>query len=486
MFSYQSHKKGKRLDRMRFFCWQNFSLFSLIFVFITGCAGSSSNSPTAKLTATATSGSSSPTATATAVAATPAGDWYTYHYDQKRTGYVQTAPDAQQFTKAWNVKLDGAVYAEPLVVKGNVIVATENDTLYALSPDNGSVIWQRNVGKPVKQSTLPCGDIDPLGITGTPVYDPATGLIFAVAEIEGPQHILIGIDASNGEVKLRRVVDIAEMEIKVHQQRAALALGNGMVYIAYGGLAGDCGNYKGTIIASRTDGTGNLLSYRIPTGREGGIWAPAGPAIDDQGKVYVAVGNGESTSGSWDHSDSVLRLSADLKLEDGFAPTEWADENSRDADLGSMGPLLLPDKLIFIAGKASTGFLLHANALHGVGGEIARANVCSSQSMGGGAVVGLQILDPCRSGIRSFTVVNGSKLQASWTNSSITQSPIVGNHTVYGFDDGGTLYAVDLTSGVVRTKIALSATLPHFATPTLSNNHIFVGTMNGVLAVTLA
>src|SRR6185369_7951361 len=102
------------------------------------------------------------------------------------------------------------------------------------------------------------------GITGTPVYDSTSGLVFAVAEVSGPAHLLIGVEVRTGEIKVRRSADVEGMEPAPHQQRAALTLSEGMVYIAYGGLFGDCGNYQGTVIASRTDGSGDLLSYRVP------------------------------------------------------------------------------------------------------------------------------------------------------------------------------------------------------------------------------
>src|SRR2546423_1325819 len=125
-------------------------------------------------------------------------------------------------------------------------------------------------------SPLPCGNSDPLGIPGPPVYDPATNLGFAVAEVSGPEHILVGVNADTGQVQVRRVADPAGMETAPHQQRSALTLSNGMVYIAYGGLFGDCGNYHGWVVASRTDGQGPMLSYQVPTTREGGIWAASG------------------------------------------------------------------------------------------------------------------------------------------------------------------------------------------------------------------
>jgi hypothetical protein len=93
-----------------------------------------------------------------------------------RTGNDPSFPTfAGSLAAGWSTALDGAVYAEPLVVHGTVIVATENDSVYSLDPANGSVLWRQHLGTPVRLSTLPCGNIDPLGITGTPAFDPATG-----------------------------------------------------------------------------------------------------------------------------------------------------------------------------------------------------------------------------------------------------------------------------------------------------------------------
>jgi outer membrane protein assembly factor BamB len=412
-------------------------------------------------------------------------DWTTYHLNNARTGSVANAPDPHQLTRAWNMQLDGAVYAEPLVIGGRVIVATEGDSLYALDSHTGQVQWHTNVGTPVPLSTLPCGNVDPLGITGTPVYDPATGLVFAVAEIQGPAHILVGVDVATGQVRVRRSVDIPAMEPRVHQQRSALALYQSMVYVAYGGLYGDCGNYHGTVVASRTDGSGPLLSYQVPTPREGGIWAPSGPAIDDQGHIYVAVGNGATTQGDWDHSDSILRLSPTLSLEDGFAPTQWQQENATDSDLGSMGPILLPGGLIFADGKGGQGYLLHANALGGVGGQAKVEDIC--RAYGGGAASGSQVFVPCVDGLQEVLVGPGTSLNLGWkAPGNINGSPIVGGHTVYLLDPaGGTLYALDIANGNARAMLSVGAA-SRFATPTLSGNQVFVGTLTGVVAATIS
>jgi outer membrane protein assembly factor BamB len=409
-------------------------------------------------------------------------DWTMYHDNNARSGFVAGVPDPTGLTSLWKQPLDGAVYAEPLVVDGQVIVATENDTLYALDARTGRVQWHTSVGTPVPLSDLPCGNIDPLGITGTPVYDPQTGLVYAVAEIQGPGHILVGVDVKTGHIKVRRLVDPPGMNPQAHQQRAALALSGDRVYIAFGGLYGDCGNYHGWVVASRTDGAGALLTYQVPTTREGGIWAPAGPVIDAQGNLYVSVGNGEATQGDWDHSDSILRLSPTLQLEDGFAPRSWQSDNASDSDLGSMGPVLLPNGLIYADGKSGQGYLLRADHLGGVGGQIQTTSQCSAY--GGAAVSGLSLFIPCSEGLRQLQLEAGTHLVPGWrAPQQVTGSPVIGGQTVYSLDPGGgVLYALNAATGEVRATRSVGAT-SRFATPTLSQGSIFIGTLTGIVAV---
>jgi outer membrane protein assembly factor BamB len=412
-----------------------------------------------------------------------AGDWTTYHRDNARTGYLAGLADPGRLNRAWSAQLDGAVYGEPLMVGGRVLVATEADSLYALAISSGRVLWRTHVGEPVPLSELPCGNIDPLGITGTPVYDPATGLVFAVAEVTGPAHVLVGVDARSGQVRVRRPVDPPGADPVPHQQRAALALSQGRVYVAFGGLFGDCGDYRGRVVASSTDGRGPLLAFQVPTRREAGIWGASGPAVDARGQVYVSVGNGAATGGEWDRSDSVLRLSPDLRLQDGFAPRQWPADNAADADLGSMGPLLLPGGLVFVAGKSGLGYLLRAGDLGGVGGELVERSVCAA--FGGAAAVGSTVFVPCSDGLRQLSAGPGARLQLGWrAPAAVTGSPAVGGHTVYSLDPaGGTLYALDAARGTVRASAQVGQT-SRFATPTLAGGLVLVGTLSGVTALT--
>lgn len=457
----------------------------LLLVILSACSGGLTGSTpqvTPTITSLALTPPAQPTVQPTRVT-TDSTDWTTYHRDNLRTGYIASTPDPHSLSTAWRMQLDGAVYAEPLVVGKHVIVATEGDSLYALDPTTGSVQWHTNVGSPVPLSTLPCGNIDPLGITGTPVYDPATGLVFAVAEVSGPSHILVGIDVANGQVKVRRLVDTDGMDPRAHQERGALTLANGMVYIPYGGLDGDCSDYIGRVVASRTDGQGALLVYRVPTPREGGIWTPPGASADAAGNIYVSVGNGAITGGQWDHSDSVLKLSPTLHLEDAFAPTSWGDENANDQDLGSQGPVLLPNNFILAAGKSGKAYVLRANALGGIGGQVDVQDVCAS--FGGAASVGSTAFIPCTDGVRQISVDASGHMHQGWQASGgIASSPVVGGHTLYSLSNGK-IYALNLANGQVVTSLDVGQA-NRFATPTISGSRILVGTLTGITAVEIA
>ncbi|WP_052889900.1 PQQ-binding-like beta-propeller repeat protein [Thermogemmatispora carboxidivorans] len=459
-------------------------LVALLLCLLAACGG---NTTGGTATPTVASSPSLPLPTPTASAAVTGGgsDWTTYHRDNTRSGYIAGVPDPVRLVSLWTTHLDGAVYAEPLVVHGRVIVATEGDSLYALNASNGNVLWHTRVGTPVPLAALPCGNIDPLGITGTPVYDPATNLIFAVAEVSGPRHMLVGVDADSGVLKFSRSVDPPGADPQVHQQRAALALANGRIYIAYGGLYGDCGDYRGRVVAvPTTNPQAAMLTFTVPTPREGGIWAPAGPAVAASGNIYVSVGNGAVTSGDWDHSDSVLRLSPTLQLEDGFAPTQWASDNAADLDLSSLGPVLLPNGLLFIAGKSGIAYLLRANALGGVGGQLQEQRLCDAY--GGAARVDNVIYLPCSLGVLQVTIAGGPRMVRGWqAPANINGSPIVGGNTVYVVDRTGALYALNRQTGAVRARLSIEPT-SRFATPTLMGRTLLIGTMSGVVAVGIA
>src|ERR1700761_2435235 len=320
----------------------------------------------------------------------PTASWPAFDQNAARTGAAPGLPAAGKLSTAWTAKLDGAVYGQPLVVGGEVIAATENNSLYALSKTTGKLIWRKHVGAPGAQSQLNgCGDISPLGITGTPVYDGANGLVYAVAEISGYHHMLVGLSATTGAVKLHRYLDdpTASNQPAYNQQRPALTIDQGRVYAAFGGLAGDCGAYQGSVVGAPLTGNGALVRWRVPTSREGAIWGTGGPVVGPQGDLWVSVGNGAAGAGkSYDGSDSVTMLSPALQRVSYFAPSTWAADNDKDLDLGSTQPARVSGGAVFVIGKRGVGYLLSSAKPGGIGGQLAQQSICTA--FGAAAVSG--------------------------------------------------------------------------------------------------
>ena len=410
--------------------------------------------------------------------------WAGYHGGPLRYGRAATMPQAHGPLRiVKRLHLDGAVYASPLVIRGTMIVATENDTVYAFGP-RLRLKWKRHLGSPSPQSQRPCGDIDPLGITGTPVYDAGEDAVFVAPEIGGnpPHHQLVKLSARTGKVLWKRTVDFPGVDPAAMQQRGALALGRGRVYVAFGGLDGDCGHYKGRVIGLLASTGGRPVEYTVPTAREAGIWTPPGPTVDRHGHLYVAVGNGASVAGDrYDHSDSVLELSPGMKLESSFSPRSWPTDNANDRDLGSQGPALV-GKWVFIDGKGGLAYVLRRDHLGGVGGQVVVRPLCASY--GGTAVRNQTVYVPCSDGLRAVRIGSRGHIQMLWhASSSITGSPVVGGGRVWSLDpDTGVLHALGLAHGRSRRAIAVGAT-SRFATPAIYGPEVFVPTLGGLTVV---
>jgi hypothetical protein len=333
----------------------------------------------------------------------------------------------------------------------------------------------------------PCGNIDPLGITSTPVVDAAANEVFVAAEVRVGSstvaHQLFGINLTSGAMIVNGAgLDPPGITVAAHQQRAALALGNGRVYVGFGGLAGDCGQYNGWIVSLLENGTG-FVSFRVPTAREGAIWGTSGPAVDVTGNVYVSTGNGSQTNpaGPYDGSDSVIKLTPTLQELSLFAPSSWASENANDLDLGSVGPALVGNGLVFQVGKQQTGYLLNTANLGGIGGAIAGHQVCFAD--GGTAYVDPFIYVPCADGIRAVKLLPGPDFTVAWhTPASANGPPIVALGLVWSLDtNNGILYGLDPSNGTVRFQAAVGA-VQHFATPTAAGDLLLVPTATGVQA----
>jgi polyvinyl alcohol dehydrogenase (cytochrome) len=416
-----------------------------------------------------------------------AAAWPEYNKNAARTGVAAGLPAAGPLSQRWTARLDGAVYGQPLVVGDTVIVGTENDSVYALSESTGRVVWRQNLGTPVQESALNgCGDIFPLGITGTPVYDQANGLVYAVAETAGYQHVLFGLAASSGAVRVMRDIPLPGTQPQYYQQRPGLAIDGGRVYAAFGGLYGDCGQYIGTVVGVPLSGQGALVSWHTPTSREGAVWGTAGPVTGPGGDLWVATGNGAAGPGqAYDGSDSVDRLSPNLVRMDFFAPATWAQDNASDLDLGSTQPALAAGDSTFIMGKRGVGYLLDTTSLGGIAGQLAAQSICDAK--GAAAVSGPVVYEPCLSGGMAAISVSAAqrKISVLWRGPGDGDgSPVVGGGAVWVTSTtSDTLYELDPASGAVRSRIGLGEGLPHFSSPSLAGGTAFLGTLDGVVAV---
>jgi outer membrane protein assembly factor BamB len=382
----------------------------------------------------------------------------------------------------WRANLDGQVYAEPLVFDGHVFAATENDTVYSLDAATGAVEWSTHLGSPVPQSALPCGNVDPSGITGTPVVDPADGAIWVVALVTPGSHELFSLDLASGKVRSQQAVALPGVDPLAEQQRGALFLGSGSVYAGFGGLFGDCGNYKGFVVSFSTSGEGAQTTFAVPTSRGGAIWSPAGPVAAGNGELFVATGNSASET-SYDDGNSVLRLSASLQKLDSFAPSDWASLNGSDLDLGSLSPALVGGDRLMQVGKGGDGYLLDTAHLGGVGGQLYSAQVCPGPAFGATAVDGSVVFVPCGDGLRAVRVGPGDSFSVEWSAPSPAPvCPVVAGGMVWGVTRSGRLVGLDEQSGRVGVNLPVGSIQTSFPSLSSAGGRIFAQGGDAVVA----
>ena len=444
---------------------------------VAGCGHSGGHQATSKST---TSSSSSVATTSTT--ATGAATWLTYHRDLARTGNDPNEPAVSGVSRSWRSVLDGQVYAEPLVDQGHVFAATEHDTVYSLLATTGGVAWSTNLGTPMPGAALPCGNIDPSGVTGTPVIDPVAGVIWVVAFVQPGVHQLLSLSLADGRVLSRRAIALPGVNPLAEQQRGALTIEDGNVYAPFGGLYGDCGNYKGFVVSFSTAGSASQTTYAVPTAKEGAIWAPPGPVIDGQGNLLVATGNSASDH-TYDKGDSVIRLSPTLQEEDSFAPSNWVQLNEGDLDLGSVAPTLVGGDLVFQIGKEGVGYLLKADHLGGVGGQLYSAKVCPSGAFGGTAVENSLVVVPCKEGLVAVQIGSAGSFSTLWSASlSAPGSPVIAAGMVWVVISSGHLVGLSEKTGkVVLTELVGSGTTS-FPSLAIAGGQIFAQGGNAIVS----
>jgi hypothetical protein len=452
--------------------------------------------------------------------------WTTYHLEPGRSGNDTGEPSMSGITTNWTSPvLDGRTYGEPLVLNNVVYTATQQNSLYVLDAGDGHVLWSLHLDQapynlhPVPLSLVNstagfsgCGNIDPLGITGTPVIDPAlgaSGTLFAVAEAydgtngSSIHHELVAVDLSS-HTATHTLVDPPGVGFDtgakraVEQQRGALTLTGGLsggnVVVPLGGLAGDCGPYHGFALSMLESLSGAVNTFEVDaTNAEGGIWAASGPAVDGSGNVYVATGNGTEPTNAYENSDGVIKLDSTMHRLDYFAPTVWHADNAVDADLGSQGPLLVPRAtgapLVFQTGKQNIGFLLDSSNLGQIGGQLfppvstqsTTGHVCDGQAFGGSAYNAPYVYVPCSEGIRALLVdTSAPSFSRAWHGpSDATGPPIVAGGLVW-VHGGGRLYGLDPSSGATTVTLSGVDTAYNFSTPAASGGNLLYAGNNAV------
>lgn len=264
-------------------------------------------------------------------AVAPNGTWTVYHHDDGHTGYDPSLPRLSSVSTGWvSGTMDAQVYASPLIDNGMVYAATLNNTVYAFNQATGATVWSVNLGAP-ETTGWSCGNVSPQGILGTPVIDAAGGRTY-VTTLFGSDDIyrVFGLNLATGVTELQTAIPInlgSGFDWTIEQQRGALALHNGYVYVPFGGRAGDCGNYHGWVFAVPING-GPVTSFYQTPGAGAGFWTAGGLVVDDNtGQVFAASGNGVANGCAADvngnpvfDNDAVVRLSATLAHEDSFIP----------------------------------------------------------------------------------------------------------------------------------------------------------------------
>jgi YVTN family beta-propeller protein len=416
-------------------------------------------------------------------------DWPNFHGTPGKTG-VASGSVKLPLHKAWSKNLDGAVWSEPVIGDGVLIAATEHDAVYGLDPRTGKVAWQVSLGTPEPGSDEPCGDIDPIGITGSPAYDAKTGSVFVVTTTgDSGRHTLWALSAKTGAKRWHRNVDTdASRDSNAEQQRAALLVVDNRVIVTYGAHSGDCGNYVGYAVSVATDGKGKAPYYAVPNARQAGMWGPAGPVVGYDGNLLTPTANGSNrTGGAWDHSDGVIELNPrTMKYVRGWAPQNWEQGDADDLSLGSTSPVRVAGDYV-VGGKRGEVWLLEPT-LGGVNGQLDTLggdNFCNA--FGGIAAKGRIAIIPCKNFSKAHSVlaltVSGGKLHQKWDATGVYGSPVIAGNRVFVADLGsGELKVLSLSTGKVIASIPVGA-LATFPSEVADGNHVFVPTLSGITAI---
>ena len=303
----------------------------------------------------------------------------------------------------FSATFQGNMYASPLYVghgpggKGAFIAVSTDNVVAALDEVTGATLWAKTLGSAPGSKGQACGaSLDPVGILGTPVIDEKSGTIYVAAPI-GTDSVerqeVHALSIADGAPRAGWPVNVSAMKAgslafntKFQNQRSALSLVNGIVYVGYGGFPGDCDDYHGWIIAIDAADPSKTGAWAT-AGQSEAIWASGGFASDGT-SIFPVTGNGKASSRDESNSESILRISGLAQFqksnENEFYPSTWKSMDSADVDLGSSNSLLMripgasmPDRVLVTMGKDGKIFLVDPSHLGGSDGQLAALQVAN-------------------------------------------------------------------------------------------------------------
>ena len=271
--------------------------------------------------------------------------------------------------------------------------------MYAFDEVTGAVVtgWPHNIGGYLVNAPVCGGDPVNHGIVGTPVIDAAAKRIYVAAAMTDGHHEVHALSTDTGMEVTGWPVNISKIntgavafQSGVQNQRSALTLVNGTLYVAYGGYCGDAGQYRGFVFGINTTDPTKVGSWYTMDARQSGIWAAGGFPSDGNG-IFAVTGNAGGVAGNHANSDSeeILRITelgtAHRDTANLFYPTEWIDPmNNGDQDFGSASPAIVsvpggtPASIIVAPAKPGRVYFLDATNLGGSLGQFADMTVADT------------------------------------------------------------------------------------------------------------
>jgi hypothetical protein len=413
----------------------------------------------------------------------------TQHNDLGRTGQnlsettlTPSNVNVGQFGLLFRNAVDNQVYAQPLVISGvnigggthNVVyVATTSNSVYAFDGDTGAQYWHVNLGTPIANTDYGAGCVDingNAGIIGTPVIDPASGTLYLVNSLNNAgvfSFQLHALDITTGADRTGSPAQITSAGFTplTQNQRAGLALANGTLLIPFSSHC-DMGTYHGFLFSYDPSTLAKVAVFNTsPTGNGDSLWMSGqGPAVDASGNIYFGTSNG-TWDGVSNFSESFIKLSPSLTLEDWFTPANHANLDGGDADLDTSGPLLIPPgNRLTMVGKSSTGYVINSANL----GHLGDASAVQTFTLGGALHGSAVYWSGAVNGPEVYMWAQGDKLKAFQFNGSSLVTPNFQTGPDFIGGEPGAYLSISAngnTNGIVWANAVLSGNANHGSTP---------------------